>query len=145
MYGDYDVDGVCASAILSQYLIGCGGDARVYLPSRHNEGYGLNAAAVREIAGWAKLLVTVDCGIASGDLVALAQSLGLDVIVTDHHRPGGELPDCPTVNPLLNDYPFPHLCGAGVAWKLVWALGGEEAAMAWVDIAALATVETWCP
>ncbi len=145
VYGDYDVDGVCAAAILSRYLIGRGGDARVYLPSRHSEGYGLNEAAVRQIAGWADLLVTVDCGIASGELVALARSLGLDVIVTDHHRPGDVLPDCPTVNPLLSDYPFPHLCGAGVAWKLVWALGGEEAAMAWVDIAALATVADVVP
>ncbi len=140
VYGDYDVDGVCASAILSGHLKSLGCDARVYLPSRHSEGYGLNEHAVREIAGWAKLLVTVDCGIASHDLVGLAKSLGLDVIVTDHHRPGDALPDCPTVNPLLGGYPFPYLCGAGVAWKLVWALSGRDAAMPWVDVAALATV-----
>lgn len=140
VYGDYDVDGVCASAILSGHLKALGCDARVYLPSRHSEGYGLNEHAVREIAGWAKLLVTVDCGIASCDLVALAQALGLDVIITDHHHPGDSLPDCPAVNPLLGGYPFPHLCGAGVAWKLVWALSGRDAAMPWVDLAALATV-----
>ncbi len=140
VYGDYDVDGVCASAILSGWLTSAGADARVYLPSRHSEGYGLNERAVREIAGWARLMVTVDCGVTSVALVALARSLGLDVIVTDHHRPGEELPDCPVVNPLLADYPFPYLCGAGVAWKLVWALGGQQAAMPWVDVAALATV-----
>ena len=140
VYGDYDVDGVCASAILSGWLNENGGNARVYLPSRHHEGYGLNEAAVREIAGWAKLLVTVDCGVTSAELVALAKELGLDVVVTDHHEPGDRLPDCPVVNPLLGGYPCPQLCGAGVAWKLVWALGGEAAAMARVDIAALATV-----
>ena len=146
VYGDYDVDGVCASAILSGWLTAQGADARVYLPSRHSEGYGLNEAAIRQIAQWAKLLVTVDCGVTSVALVALAKELGLDVIVTDHHQPPeGELPDCPVVNPLLRDYPFPYLCGAGVAWKLVWALGGEAAAMPWVDVAALATVADVVP
>ena len=146
VYGDYDVDGVCASAILSGWLRSRDVEARVYLPSRHSEGYGLNAHAIREIAGWAKLLVTVDCGVTSVELVALAKSLGLDVIVTDHHQPPeGALPDCPVVNPLLAGYPFPYLCGAGVAWKLVWALGGEAAAMPWVDVAALATVADVVP
>ena len=140
VYGDYDVDGVCASAILSRTLMALGGDARVYLPSRHSEGYGLNEGAIREIAGWARLLVTVDCGVTSVALVALARELGLDVIVTDHHEPADALPDCPVVNPLLGGYPFPYLCGAGVAWKLAWALAGRDAAMKWADVAALATV-----
>ena len=139
VYGDYDVDGVCASAILATYLRGRGARTEVYLPSRHTEGYGLNADAIHEIAGRARLLVTVDCGVTSVELVELAKSLGLQVIVTDHHRPAEALPDCPVVNPLLNGYPFPHLCGAGVAWKLVWALAGEIP-MNLVDIAALATV-----
>ena len=146
VYGDYDVDGVCASAILSGWLKAQGVDARVYLPSRHSEGYGLNEKAIREIAGWAGLLVTVDCGVTSVELVALAKTLGLDVIVTDHHRPPeGALPDCPVVNPLLAGYPFPFLCGAGVAWKVVWALGGQAGAMPWVDVAALATVADVVP
>ncbi|MGX8705253.1 MAG: single-stranded-DNA-specific exonuclease RecJ, partial [bacterium] len=139
VYGDYDVDGVCASAIMLKYLRSRGATTEVYLPSRHTEGYGLNADAIREIAGWAKLLVTVDCGVTSVELVALAKSLGLTVIVTDHHRPAESLPDCPVVNPLLNDYPFPFLCGAGVAWKVVWALSGAVP-LQLVDIAALATV-----
>lgn len=151
VYGDYDVDGVCASAILSGWLKSQGADARVYLPSRHHEGYGLNEAAIRQIAGWAQLLVTVDCGVTSVALVALAVELGLSVIVTDHHQPTRDeagapvLPGCPVVNPLLNGYPFPSLCGAGVAWKLVWALGGEGAAMPYVDVAALATVADVVP
>ena len=145
VYGDYDVDGVCASAILSGWLREQGAQVEVYLPSRHSEGYGLNEHAVREIAQRAKLLVTVDCGVTSVALVALAKELGLDAIVTDHHEPGKALPDCPVVNPLLGGYPFAHLCGAGVAWKLVWALGGEDAAMPWVDVAALATVADVVP
>ena len=139
VYGDYDVDGVCASAILSTWLRDQGARAEVYLPSRHTEGYGLNADAIRAIAGWAKLLVTVDCGVTSVELVALAKQLGLQVVVTDHHRSADQLPDCPVVNPLLNDYPFPHLCGAGVAWKVVWALAGAPP-MELIDVAALATV-----
>lgn len=140
VYGDYDVDGVCASAILAGYLISCGADAEVYLPSRHSEGYGLNEGAIRQIAQRAQLLVTVDCGIASCELVHLAVELGMDCIVTDHHRPGDALPACTVVNPLLNDYPFPWLCGAGVAFKLVHALGGLDAAMERIDLAAIATV-----
>ena len=145
VYGDYDVDGVSASALLADYLRSRGADVEVYLPSRHNEGYGLNEPAIRAIAERSALMVTVDCGVTSVELVALAKSLGLDVIVTDHHRPAEALPDCPVVNPLLNGYPFPSLCGAGVAFKLVQALGGLDAAMEYVDIAALATVADVVP
>ena len=140
VYGDYDVDGVCASAILSGYLREIGADVEVYLPSRHSEGYGLNEGAIREIATRAELLVTVDCGVASHELIELAKSLGLTCIVTDHHRPGEVRPQGPVVNPLRNNYPFPWLCGAGVALKLVQALGGWEAALERVDLAAVATV-----
>jgi len=140
VYGDYDVDGVSASAILADHLRSMGGQVEVYIPSRHREGYGLNEAAVRQIGERTKLLITVDCGVTNLDEVALARSLGMDVIVTDHHRPGDKLPDCPTVDPLLNGYPFPYLCGAGVAFRLVEALSGRAAALEYVDIAALATV-----
>ena len=125
VYGDYDVDGVCASAILSGHLKSLGCDARVYLPSRHSEGYGLNADAVREIAGKAKLLITVDCGISNAEEVALAKELGLTVIVTDHHQPPEILPEADAVmDPLLGNYPCPYLCGAGVALKICQALQG---------------------
>ena len=151
VYGDYDVDGVSACAILSQALVLFGMDARTYIPSRHREGYGLNEAAVREIAREAgcpekrALLVTVDCGISCAKEVALAKELGLDVIVTDHHRPGDLLPECPVVNPLLKGYPFGYLCGAGVAFKLSCALLGWETASRFLDLAALATVADIVP
>ena len=139
IWGDYDVDGVCASAILHDYFLSEGMDVQVYLPSRHNEGYGLNENGIREIAENTGLMITVDCGIASHDLIELAKELGMDCIVTDHHRPGEILPECPVINPHLNDYPCP-ICGAGVAFKLVQALGGLDAAMDRVDLAAIATV-----
>ena len=140
VYGDYDVDGVSASAILAHFLRAQWASVRVYLPSRHEEGYGLNERAMRDIAMHSALMITVDCGVTNVAEVALAKALGLSVVVTDHHRPGTALPDCPTVNPLLNGYPFPYLCGAGVAFKLVEALSDRQTALEYVDIAALATV-----
>lgn len=140
VYGDYDVDGVCASAIMADYFEEIGAKYEVYLPSRHSEGYGLNEKAIGEIAERNAMLLTVDCGVASHDLIEQAKALGLDCVVTDHHRPGELLPDCPLVNPLLGEYPYPWLCGAGVALKLVHALGGMEAAMERIDLAAIATV-----
>ena len=145
VYGDYDVDGVSASSLLSDYLRSKGAQVEVYLPSRHTEGYGLNDAAIRSVAERNKLMITVDCGVTSVELIELAKSLGIDCIVTDHHQPAAELPRCPVINPLLNNYPFPALCGAGVAFKLVQALGGTEDAMKYVDIAALATVADVVP
>lgn len=139
IWGDYDVDGVCASAILYDYFSEAGVAVEVYLPSRHNEGYGLNETGLREIAERNDLLITVDCGISNHDQIELAKELGLDCIVTDHHRPGTLLPECPVVNPHLNAYPAP-LCGAGVAFKLVHALSGLEAALERIDLAAIATV-----
>ena len=159
VFGDYDVDGVSASSLLSLYLTSLGMDVSVYIPSRHEEGYGLNENAVREIAKETSLLITVDCGVSCINEVALAEQLGMDVVVTDHHRPGDILPDCTVVNPLLNDYPFPGLCGAGVALKLVLAVSaalereqgeistppGWQAASEYVDLAALATVADIVP
>ena len=140
VYGDYDVDGVCSSAILYDFFRSRRASVEVYLPSRHSEGYGLNEAAIRELAERCDLLITVDCGIASRELIALAMELGLDCIVTDHHRPGDLVPECTVINPLLNDYPCPWLCGAGVAFKLVHALAGPDEALQRVDLAAIATV-----
>ena len=145
VYGDYDVDGVCASAILTLYLKSIGANCGVYLPSRHQEGYGLNADAIDKLAAEYKLLVTVDCGITARELTEQAKRRGMRVIITDHHRPEGELPDCPVINPLLNNYPFGYLCGTGVAFKLVYALGGRRAAMEHLDLAALATIADIVP
>jgi single-stranded-DNA-specific exonuclease len=145
VFGDYDVDGVCSTAILIRALRALGADPSWRLPSRE-EGYGLSEAAVRELAGrGAGLIVTVDCGVTAAAEVALARELDVDVVVTDHHRPGPELPDCPVVHPALGGYPFEHLCGAAVALKLSEALrraagldpaGADED----LDLAGLATL-----
>ena len=145
IYGDYDVDGVCASAILWEALGMLGMEREVYLPDRHKEGYGLNTPAVEALAQNFQVLVTVDCGITSVTEVRRARELGMDVIVTDHHRHGEELPPADAVvSPLLGDYAFPFLCGAGVAWKLAMALV-EDKALPLLEIAALATVADMVP
>ena len=157
VYGDYDVDGVCASAIMKEALEGMGFDVRVYIPDRHEEGYGLNAEAVRRLkegTAWpdpwqADMILTVDCGITSLEEAALAKELGLKVIVTDHHTRLEELPAADAVvSPVLESQGAPHfpfLCGAGVALKAAWALRGKEFARERVDLCALATVADVVP
>lgn len=146
IYGDYDVDGVCAASILVEALRAQGGQVDWYIPSRHREGYGLNEDAVRSIAERAQLLVTVDCGITSVQEAKLAAELGLDLIITDHHEPPEQLPQAlALIDPLLGDYPFRRLCGAGVAFKVVWALFGEAAVEPLWELAALATVADLVP
>lgn len=146
IFGDYDVDGVTATAILLTYLRKQGIKASYYIPDRHGEGYGLNMTAVEQIAGHAKLLITVDCGITCPDEVARARELGMRVIVTDHHQLGPILPKCEAVlNPLMGQYPFRRLCGAGVAFKLVQALGGMEAIESLWELAAMATIADIVP
>ena len=145
VYGDYDVDGVCASAILKETFDRMGLPCVSYIPDRHQEGYGLNRAAVETLAKECRVLVTVDCGITSMEEVRRARELGMTVIVTDHHRHGDALPPADAViSPLLHDYPFPFLCGAGVAWKLASALLGREAD-GLMELAALATVADMVP
>ena len=145
IYGDYDVDGVSASAILHETLGMLGMTRQVYLPDRHKEGYGLNIPAVEKLAREAELLITVDCGITSIAEVRRAKELGMTVVVTDHHRHPEELPPADAVvSPLLGGYPFPGLCGAGVAWKLALALAGEKA-MELMELAAIATVADMVP
>ncbi len=146
IYGDYDVDGVCASAILLETLREEGARADFRIPSRHEEGYGLNEAAVREIARNYSLLITVDCGISSVKETALAKELGLTVIITDHHEPPEILPPADVVvDPLLGEAPFRRLCGAGVALKLCQALQGMPGVEKRLDLAALATVADVVP
>ncbi|MBQ8537302.1 MAG: single-stranded-DNA-specific exonuclease RecJ [Clostridia bacterium] len=146
VYGDYDVDGVCASSILYETLKEMGAQVRYYIPNRHGEGYGLNLDAVEAIAKDTKLLITVDCGITNIREVERAKALGLTVIVTDHHQLGEE--KCPAhavLNPLLGEYPFRRLCGAGVAFKLGMALTGLENMLPRLPLAALATVADIVP
>lgn len=140
IYGDYDADGVSATALLLSYLRGRGAQVDFYIPDRHEEGYGLNMQAVEALAPKCDLLLTVDCGITSIEEVAYAKQLGLDVIVTDHHHALDTRPDALILNCRLDGYPFPYLAGVGVALKLVHALGGLEEAIKYFDIAAIGTV-----
>ena len=134
VFGDYDVDGVCSTAMLLRTLRALGADPVWELPSRFDEGYGLSEAAVERLAGrGVGLLVTVDCGITAVEPVAAARAAGLDVLVTDHHRPGETLPDCTVVHPALGDYGCPELCASGVVLKLseaLYAAAGRDPAEA---------------
>lgn len=126
IYGDYDVDGVTASALYLEFFRKCGIDADLHIPDRMREGYSLNEAAVRTARSrQVDLIITADCGTSSTGPIKLAQSLGIDVIVTDHHEPPKDLPNAfALINPNRHDsaYPFKGLAGVGVAFKLVQAL-----------------------
>ena len=153
VHGDYDVDGVCATALLQRALQRLGGDVDHYLPSRVDDGYGLSAATVERLAErGTRLLVTVDCAVTAVEEVALARRLGLDVVVTDHHRPraDGVLPDAPIVHPALGGYPCADLCAAGVAYKVAQALALAAGADPMdadedLDLVALATIADLVP
>ena len=148
IFGDYDVDGITATCILVDYLKGRGADVVHYIPRRIEDGYGLSCDAIEGLRkGGATLLVTVDCGITGVDEVAFARSIGMDVVVTDHHECKETLPVASAVvDPRRTDceYPFKHLAGCGVALKLVLALGGpdrEEALFSrYCTLAAIGTV-----
>lgn len=126
IYGDYDADGMTATAILVRCIRLLGGDVSYFVPSRLDDGYGLNDECLEKIAKeGARLVVTVDCGVASVHEAETAKQLGLDLIITDHHQYGEQLPSAVAiVHPALpgHDYPFAGLCGAGVALKLAWAV-----------------------
>lgn len=126
VYGDYDADGMCATAILMNCLEAIDAQASWYVPDRFEEGYGLNGDALESLAKkGASLVVTVDCGIASVAEARKARELGLELIITDHHSFADTLPEADVlVHPRLPgaDYPFGELCGAGVAFKLAWAI-----------------------
>ena len=123
VHGDFDADGVCATAILVGSLRDLSAECDWLIPDRLADGYGLDADNVRRLAErGTSLFITVDCGITAVDEVALAKTLGMEVIVTDHHQPGDELPDCPILHPSIDGYPFTELCGTAVAWKLASAL-----------------------
>jgi single-stranded-DNA-specific exonuclease len=123
VHGDFDVDGVCATTILISTLRELGGECDWLIPDRIADGYGLSAENMEKLAQrGTELLITVDCGITAVAEVALARSLGMEIVVTDHHQPGPELPDCPILHPGVDGYPFEQLCGTAVAWKLSCAL-----------------------
>jgi single-stranded-DNA-specific exonuclease len=123
VHGDFDVDGVCATTIMVSTLRELGAECDWLIPDRMADGYGLSAENIQKLAErGTELLITVDCGITSVEEVALARSLGIEVVVTDHHQPGETLPDCPILHPAVDGYPFEQLCGTAVAWKLSCAL-----------------------
>ncbi len=145
VHGDYDVDGICATALAVTVLRELGAEVSWHLPSRFEEGYGLSGETLTRLAGEETgLVLTVDCGITAVEEVAHAKELGLDIVVTDHHRPGEALPDCPVVATRPSDYPFPELCGTGVVYKLAQALGAPDLDRR-LDLVALATVADVVP
>jgi len=131
VFTDYDADGIPGAVVMSDFFKRIGyKNVSFYIPHRHNEGYGMNEGAVRECKErGAKLIITVDCGISDAEEISLANTLGMDVIVTDHHEPPETLPEAyAIVNPKLkgSKYPFDGLCGSGVAYKLVQAVMAKE-------------------
>jgi single-stranded-DNA-specific exonuclease len=153
VHGDYDVDGISATALAVLLLRELGADVDWHLPSRFDEGYGVSASTLERLADeGCGLVLTVDCGITAVREVADAKARGLEVIVTDHHRPlqingRDELPDCPIVATRPSDYPFPELCGTGVVYKLGQALFGidSDVPKRHLDLVALATIADVVP
>jgi single-stranded-DNA-specific exonuclease len=147
VHGDYDVDGVCATAVMVRALRALGADAGWFLPHRLRDGYGLSEPTIERLAQRGTgLLITVDCGITAVEQIDRATELGLDVIVTDHHAPraDGRRPACAVVHPEVCGYPSPWLCGTAVAHKLACALGAGTAEPD-LELVALATVADLVP
>src|SRR5512132_1445528 len=148
VHGDYDVDGISATAVAVLVLRELGANVEWRLPSRFEEGYALAAETIERLAAdGVDLVRTVDCGITAVDEVARARELGLDVIVTDHHRPGETLPECPIVATRPSEYPCVDLCGTGVVYTLARALLGDDhpALARLLDLVALATIADVVP
>jgi single-stranded-DNA-specific exonuclease len=130
VHGDYDVDGICSTAVLVRVLRALGGEVDWYLPDRAGDGYGLNPRTVERLAArGTRLLVSADCGITAVEEVRLAQALGMEVLISDHHAPraDGVLPQAPIVHPAVCGYPCADLCATAVAYKLalgLWEVGG---------------------
>jgi single-stranded-DNA-specific exonuclease len=144
VHGDYDVDGVCATAILVSTLRELGASCDWLIPDRMSDGYGLSMETVEQLRRrGTELVITVDCGIGSAEEVAAARAAGMDVLVTDHHEPPADLPDCAVLHPVVSGYPFKALCATGVAHKLASAL--SDGADRDLDLVALATVADMVP
>lgn len=148
VYGDYDADGVCSTALMSRLMATLGANSEYYIPHRQHEGYGLNNAAIDDAAERGiKLIITVDNGISAVEQIAHARERGIDVIVTDHHEPPTLLPEAyALINPKKPGcpYPFKELAGVGVAWKLAHALLGDVPRQ-WLELAAIGTIADLMP
>jgi single-stranded-DNA-specific exonuclease len=153
IYGDFDADGITATALLTQSISSFGGKVTPYIPHRIEEGYGLNHAALKSLSKQGvSLVITVDCGISTFAEVEMAKEMGLDVVVTDHHTVPSRIPPAvAAVDPKRDDsrYPFPDLAGVGVAFKLLQALhsslGREERLDHLLDLVAVGTVADMVP
>ncbi len=144
IFGDYDVDGVSATAIMIQALAKFGIKANYYLPNRYVDGYGLTNAVIDKVYELFEpnLIITVDCGVSCANEIEYAKTKGIEVIVTDHHEIPDILPDTVVVNAKQEDqaYPFKELCGTGVAYKFAEALLGKTIAEEFLPIASIATI-----
>ncbi len=146
VFGDYDVDGITATSLLTHFLRSLGADCVPYIPGRLEEGYGLNPIAIRQLAGeGVKLIITVDCGITAVQEAKLVRALGMELVITDHHECKECLPDAvAVVDPHRSDDRYPHknLSGVGVAFKLACALSGDSQAILrdYADMVCLGTV-----
>ena len=151
VYGDYDVDGITATCLLTDFLSKQGANCIWYIPARLEEGYGLNIPAIRMLKEKnVDLIITVDCGITAIEEAKLCRELGIDLVVTDHHECKSELPDAvAVVDPHRRDctYPFPNLAGVGVAFKLAAAISGDQMAVfrEYADLVALGSVADVMP
>ena len=154
IYGDYDVDGITSITVLKKFLLDRGLEAGEYTPNRLEEGYGLNKEAVKSIyeQGYT-LMITVDCGISGNEEIAYARELGMEVIVTDHHEQGEEIPNCLAVIDAKrkdNQYPFNQLAGVGVVFKLIQAMSMKleldaKEYLKYLDIVCVGTISDIVP
>ena len=148
VFGDYDADGVCATAIMLSCLRRLGANAEYMIPSRHEDGYGMTMKSAEQLFNMgANLIITVDNGVKSAAETERCYELGMEVIVTDHHIPGDTLPKCEALILCGNadEYPNRHICGAGLACKVAEALLGREAAREYIPLAGIATVADIVP
>ena len=151
VFGDYDVDGITATCLLTHFLRAQGADCISYIPGRLEEGYGLNPIAIRQLSSeGVRLVITVDCGITAVEEARLCRQMGMDLVITDHHECKDILPEAvAVVNPHRPDCRYPHknLSGVGVAFKLAAALSGDQEAMLaeYADMVCLGTVADVMP
>ena len=154
IFGDYDADGITSTTILKRFFHDINKECNVYIPNRLNEGYGLNKNAIKKLSeDGTNLIITVDCGITAIEETKYAKELGIDIVITDHHEPGEEIPDAEAVVDCKrkdNKYPFRELAGCGVAFKLTQALCknlelNENQALKYLDIACVGTISDVVP
>ena len=151
VFGDYDVDGITSTCLLTDFLRRHGADCISYIPGRLEEGYGLNPIAIEQLhAAGVKLIITVDCGITAVEEAQLCRELGIDLVITDHHECKDTLPQAvAVVDPHRIDGGYPHknLSGVGVAFKLAAALSGDQEAVLseYADMVCLGTVADVMP